>query len=267
MFGLSNKFHSLYTGERAFAALDYNSFIEQKRTYIFEGDQIDEILQEKATERKKKFKLLDCASGEGYGTNYLVNRFADKLEKGIGCDIDEETVRLSRSKYHNIDFVQGDILMLDKIFLDKFDFFVCNQTIEHFDEYDQKKVLGLAFKLLNQEGYFFAAVPNKPVYQRYSAQNVFHKNEQDFRSFKELIETQPFSEIQYFGQTLPNYQRKSRLRGSKVLHRILGILPKNVLRVLVNNINPKIELENLTIEPYNQNKDGLYKTLIAVCRK
>lgn len=250
----------LKSGERISEEFDYNSYIEQKSTYTFE---VSKILEYSSDFKDKT--LIDCASGEGYGSDLIKRKISDLDVYGV--DIDSLTIDHSSQKYKNIFFSTGSILDLENIFKNKFDFFISNQTFEHLSSLDQKKALGTVYKLLNKNGLFAIAVPNKPVYEIYSPNNPYHLNELDIINFKELLETQNWSKIQIYGQELPNYQKTSMFRKSRGLAYLLNFIPKPMIRILQRLLVPKITQEDVVVEIFDESKLKNYKILIALCYK
>src|SRR4051794_12211466 len=53
-------------------------------------------------------RVLDAASGEGYGTSILAASGAD----AVGVEIDADTVAAARLRYPGVDFREGDVTAL-----------------------------------------------------------------------------------------------------------------------------------------------------------
>jgi len=141
-------------------------------------------------------KVLDLASGEGYGSNML----SKEAESVIGIDIDEKTVKHANSKYikNNLKFIQGSILKVpidgEKIF----DVIVCFEAIEHVKEH--KKLLYEVKRLLKKDGLFIVSTPNKKVYSKdHDYHNPFHLKELHFDEFENLLKNH-FTYALFFGQ-------------------------------------------------------------------
>ncbi len=71
------------TGERISEKSDFNSFIEQFRTYIFNSEKINELIKNKYS---KKITIVDCACGTGYGIKYLASSVQAKNIDFYGID-------------------------------------------------------------------------------------------------------------------------------------------------------------------------------------
>lgn len=249
----------LSSGERISEDLDYNSFVEQRASYSFEISRMLEYNKDFVNKL-----IVDCASGEGYGTEMIKNRIPDS--KVVGVDINEEAVSYSKQKYPKIDFSVGSILELEKI-VKNFDYLISNQTLEHLNSDDQVKAINTIYSCLNPKGHFIIAVPNKPVYEIYSPNNIFHLNELDYNSLNILIKTQNWSKVEVFGQHLANYQKNSPFRKTKLFSYLLKLIPIRLLKILKGKFVPSISEEEIIIEEYKKVNDKSYKILIAFCYK
>lgn len=128
-------------------------------------------------------KVLDIASGEGYGTNLL----AAKAEYIFGVDIDNIAIEAAKKKYAagNISFLQGSA---DKIPLtdNSVDVVVSFETIEHHDKHDE--MLQEIKRVLKPHGLLIMSSPDKKHYTDETGyHNKFHIKELYFGEFKSLI--------------------------------------------------------------------------------
>src|SRR6267142_1122749 len=82
-------------------------------------------------------RVLDLASGEGYGSKIL----AGTASSVVGVDIDENTVRHAAEKYssQNVQFIPGSITAVPISEDHSFDVIVCFEAIEHIE--DQERLL------------------------------------------------------------------------------------------------------------------------------
>src|SRR5205814_4925043 len=89
-------------------------------------------------------RVLDLASGEGYGSNML----AESAASVAGIDIDENVVRHASEKYgrKNLQFISGSITAVPIPDDHSFDVIVCFEAIEHIE--DQENLLGEVKRLL-----------------------------------------------------------------------------------------------------------------------
>ena len=129
-------------------------------------------------------RVLDLASGEGYGSSMLAAAAASV----VGVDIDENVVRHASEKYvrDNLRFLSGSITAAPIRDDHSFDVIVCFEAIEHVD--DQEGLFAEVKRLLRPGGLFIGSTPNKTVYHDQSGQeNPFHVKKIDFKEFKDLI--------------------------------------------------------------------------------
>jgi ubiquinone/menaquinone biosynthesis C-methylase UbiE len=139
-------------------------------------------------------RVLDLASGEGYGTALLSRtaRFA------VGVDIDRDAVRHARNRYGggNLDFVAGSAA-LTPFRESSFDMITCFELIEHIQEQDT--LLREAKRLLAPEGLLLISTPNKPEYNQTEISNPFHTKELELNEFQALL-SKYFKESRLLGQ-------------------------------------------------------------------
>ncbi len=178
-----------WTGERYLPFIDTNIsgaeiHYEHLHRYAF------------AAQFVKEKKVLDLASGEGYGS-YMLSKEANCV---VGVEIDRETVTHASSKYQkdNLEFRQGSILEVpieeEKIF----DVIVCFEAIEHVKEHD--KLLSEVKRLLTDDGLFIVSTPDKRVYtDEPDYHNPFHVKELYVDEFKDLLHNY-FLNTYFFGQ-------------------------------------------------------------------
>ena len=79
-------------------------------------------------------KVLDLASGEGYGT-YILSKTADYV---VGVEIDHQAVIHASNTYikENIEFKEGSILNIPITGEKIFDVIVCFEAIEHIEDHE-----------------------------------------------------------------------------------------------------------------------------------
>jgi ubiquinone/menaquinone biosynthesis C-methylase UbiE/glycosyltransferase involved in cell wall biosynthesis len=149
-----------------------------------------------AKEFVKGKKVLDLASGEGYGSFML----AGEAESVVGIDIDPVTITHASSKYikENLKFIIGSItenpIEGEKIF----DVIVCFEALEHVEDHD--KLLKEVKRLLKGKGIFIVSTPNKYYYSDQSNyQNPFHLKELYFDEFKVFLNNN-FKHTLIYGQ-------------------------------------------------------------------
>lgn len=174
-----------FTGERYLPSEDGKIRLEHYHRYAI------------ATTLVKNKKVLDIASGEGYGS-FFISQFAESVE---GVDISHEAVTYAQQKYQsdNLSFSQGSAT--DLAFPDhSFDVVISFETVEHLAE--QEQMMSELRRVLKPEGCLIISSPNRPIYSEESGEhNEFHVKELDFNEFDLLLKTQ-FSSIQYYGQRM-----------------------------------------------------------------
>ena len=142
-------------------------------------------------------RVLDLASGEGYGANML----AAAALSVVGLEIDDAAVQHARKKYkrENLEFVTGSVTNTP-LREDAFDLAVCFEAIEHVE--DQEKLISEAKRMLKPDGLFVVSTPNKDVYRHESAEdNPFHVRELEFEEFRSLLR-QFFKNSGFLGQRI-----------------------------------------------------------------
>jgi O-antigen biosynthesis protein len=151
-----------------------------------------------AAEMVKNKKVLDIASGEGYGSNIL----ADSAMSVTGVDISEEAVKHAGIKYKrdNLIYIAGSASKIPVEGSAVFDVVTSFETIEHIDENSQKMFLQEVKRLLKPGGIFIVSTPNKDLYtDKAASKNEFHVKEfyaDEFRKFLSGF----FKNVDFFGQ-------------------------------------------------------------------
>jgi glycosyltransferase involved in cell wall biosynthesis/SAM-dependent methyltransferase len=141
-------------------------------------------------------RVLDLASGEGYGCAIMAKRAAYVA----GVEISEQAVRHANGRYPlpNVRFIHGSITKVPIRGESIFDVITCFEAIEHIDE--QEKLLKEVKRLLKDDGLFIVSSPNKMLYSDATGyKNPYHAKELYFDEFKELL-AKYFPNITFFGQ-------------------------------------------------------------------
>jgi SAM-dependent methyltransferase len=149
-----------------------------------------------ATMFVKGKRVLDLASGEGYGSKMM----SDTAASVIGVEIDDKTVEHAQSKYRskNLHFLKGSISAIPITDDHSFDVIVCFEAIEHIEDHDQ--LLKEVKRLLKADGIFLVSTPNKLTYHDEAHdENPFHMKELYFDDFKKLL-TAHFRSVSFLGQ-------------------------------------------------------------------
>lgn len=151
-----------------------------------------------ALELAKGKRVLDIASGEGYGANLL----AGVAESVRGADLSKLAIANAQNKYKdksNLTFVVGDATNLP-FESDAFDLVVSFETIEHHDQHE--KMLSEIKRVLKPEGILIMSTPDKYHYSDIpNYRNPYHIKELYENEYKNLISS--FFEYNIFlGQRL-----------------------------------------------------------------
>lgn len=128
-------------------------------------------------------KVLDIASGEGYGSN-LIAKYAREV---IGIDISKEAVGHAKEKYvkSNLAFDVGSVLDIP-CESGIFDVVVSFETIEHIS--DHKKMISEVKRVLKTNGVLIISTPEKSVYSdKTKYTNPYHEMELYEQEFLVLI--------------------------------------------------------------------------------
>src|SRR5712664_1891512 len=153
-------------------------------------------------------RVLDVASGEGYGSAYL----ASVAKKVDGFDADAEAVAHARSVYGDnphVSFTRADI---DGFFRDanpeSYDLVTAFEIIEHVDERAQLALLEGIHRVLAPGGVAIISSPDKQLYSDVKlSKNPFHVREMYRDEFATLLgrvfpAVRMFEQLTYTGSAL-----------------------------------------------------------------
>jgi GT2 family glycosyltransferase/SAM-dependent methyltransferase/glycosyltransferase involved in cell wall biosynthesis len=138
-------------------------------------------------------RVLDAASGEGYGTAILVSTGADV----VGIEIDPDTVAAARLRYPGLDFREGDVASLplpDR----EFDYVTSFETLEHIP--NPQASLDEFRRVLKPNGVLIISTPDKVIYNRHLAEpNPYHVHEMGREEFRVAL-LRRFKNVALYGQ-------------------------------------------------------------------
>lgn len=174
-----------FTGERLVLGVGLDIEHEHFHRYVW------------ATEFCRDKKVLDVASGDGYGT-YILSQRAKTV---CGCEINEEAVRSAQKNYHAENLSYHAASCTQTPFPDDlFDVVVSFETIEHIQDYELfvKEVR----RVLKPGGIFICSTPEIHEFNELSQveNNEFHIHEFEKKEFVELLQRQ-FPQISLVGQS------------------------------------------------------------------
>jgi len=174
-----------WTGERLETNIYNETSIEHLHRYAL------------AIELSHNKKILDIASGEGYGSNLL----AKGASHVTGVDIDAGVIQEAIEKYkrQNLDFITGtveNIPAADK----QFDVVVSFETLEHITNHD--RMISEVKRVLRPDGLIIISTPNKKNYSdKHSYKNPFHLKELYPEEFGDLLKKY-FKNVLVFSQQI-----------------------------------------------------------------
>ena len=129
-------------------------------------------------------RVLDVASGEGYGS-HLLSKAAASV---VGADISADAVAHASSRYanENLRYVAADCTQIPELDA-SFDVIVSFETIEHMTKHEA--FLREVDRLLAPAGIFIISSPNRPEYSdKTGYKNEFHVKELDRAELKTLLD-------------------------------------------------------------------------------
>lgn len=172
-----------FTGERFLPSCQGEMVYEHWHRYLF------------ARSLARGQRVLDVASGEGYGTDLL----ATVAASAIGVDLSAEAVAHANARYgcDGLSYIAAsctDIPLPEA----SFDLIVSFETIEHIHE--QEAFLAEVDRLLAPGGLFIISSPNRPEYsEKTGYQNEYHVKELDRDELAALLAPH-FPHQRWFGQ-------------------------------------------------------------------
>lgn len=139
-------------------------------------------------------KVLDVASGEGYGAALL----AQVAETVTGADVNAETVAHANTRYGNerVRFIEASIHNIP-LQDGMFDLITCFETIEHVHE--QERALDELFRLLKDDGILLISTPNRLVFQEGGKPWPWHVKEFEQAEFEAFLKNK-FNDVIFLGQ-------------------------------------------------------------------
>jgi SAM-dependent methyltransferase len=188
-------------------------------------------------------RVLDVASGLGYGTDYLRGQAANV----VGIEIDEQSVQYARYAYPRCTFVHGSAEIMPTDWSMAYDVVVSFETIEHLQRADV--FLKEVFRCLRPGGLFICSTPNKSLYL-FDGHNRFHVREFYFGEFLSFIGN-TFRIRQVLGQSFqPRWHVAFMgLRSlARMALRLLSVPPLGLSKVFSHSDLPSPFIGNSLIE-------------------
>jgi predicted HAD superfamily hydrolase/SAM-dependent methyltransferase len=157
-------------------------------------------------------RVLDIASGEGYGSNLL----SQNAKSVVGVDISRESVNRASSVYvrDNLTFLVGSATHVPIDQDHSFDVIVSFETLEHLDDEQQRAFLAEVKRLLSPDGVFIVSTPNKAVStDSHRLKNDCRANDFYYSEFKGFLE-EKFANLVMLGQKVETGSRINCFTGS-----------------------------------------------------
>ena len=143
----------------------------------------------------KDRRVLDLGCGTGYGAALL----AQTARSVLGVDVSAESVAFAREKYGS-DRIAFETLAAEEIGhlqAGSFGAVVCNQVLEHIR--DAGLVVAQVARLLEADGVFVTATPNRFIASPRESGFHFHEKEWSAAELEELLR-EHFDEVELHGQ-------------------------------------------------------------------
>lgn len=142
-------------------------------------------------------RVLDFASGSGYGSHIIVKSKVHPVDEVIGVDIDKDAVQYAKATYYhpNTTFLQGDVVdaaLPDK--LGQFDCIISFETIEHIQK--EKQFMDNIYHMLKPGGTLLLSTPFGEGRGIPSGQE-FHVHQLTVTEFKNLFTAYKSTEFFY----------------------------------------------------------------------
>lgn len=161
-----------FTGERFLPECAGEMIYEHWHRYLIAQQYVDGL------------RVLDVASGEGYGSHFLSKRASSVV--GVDLSVDAVSHAALRYTAANLKYVAASCLDIPEPDA-SFDVVISFETIEHISEHEA--FLREVDRVLAPGGLFVVSSPNRPEYSdRTGYKNEFHVKELDRGELKALLD-------------------------------------------------------------------------------
>ena len=176
-------------------------------------------------------RVLDVASGEGYGSHIL----AQHAHSVIGVDIDKTSVQHANQKYQNknLGYIQSSCINMP-IEDASIDVAVSFETLEHLAE--QQEMLAEINRVLKPDGLLVISTPDKKHYSDATGfSNEFHVKELYQDEFKALLDNH-WPEQYWYAQSLSFYSMMQKLNPNQntystdIMHENIFLTDESILK-------------------------------------
>lgn len=154
-----------------------------------------------AAEIVEGLRVLDAASGAGYGSRIL----ADKAASVVGIDLDRGAVEFANEHYSIPDRCQFQVAPVEALPFanETFDAVVTFETIEHIDEVGQRRFFSEIHRVLKTTGLLILSTPNKHTYSDVpGTRNPYHLKELQENDLRELLASFQIFDFERQGQLI-----------------------------------------------------------------
>ena len=91
---------------------------------------VGEIVSRNLNTTGQVMRILDAGCGEGFISNFLINKLGDERIEFVGLELNAEAIRIAKTKNPKMSFVQGDICKMP-FETEAFDIVICTEVLEH----------------------------------------------------------------------------------------------------------------------------------------
>ncbi|AFY43930.1 bifunctional 2-polyprenyl-6-hydroxyphenol methylase/3-demethylubiquinol 3-O-methyltransferase UbiG [Nostoc sp. PCC 7107] len=209
-------------------------------------------------------KVLDAATGVGYGAAYLTQIQA--VDSVVGIDIDPQAISYGQSRYYSdrLQLQIADVTQTD--FTDsQFDVICSFETIEHLSNipaYLQEMI-----RILKPLGVYIVSTP-QVAKTNYSPKNPYHTVEFSRQDFQNLLK-QYFSHVELYGQRRKQSELHYWLTRISTLLGIRTYLAKfQKLRQSANKVLHTMTFEEMSVDDILISPERIERAseIVAVCR-
>jgi ubiquinone/menaquinone biosynthesis C-methylase UbiE len=164
-----------------------------------------------ACEYAEEKKIVDCASGTGYGAHLLET--LGRAKSIVGIELSDKAVEYANRMYSSdrVSFRQGTILNLP-FYDNSVDIFTSFETIEHVE--DERRQLEEIYRVLKAGGLYVMSTPND---WESDAIHPYHVRQYDYYSLREKI-SKKFELLKIYNQNSGTPNRKE----NRLVSRICG---------------------------------------------
>lgn len=160
-----------------------------------------DLVKKRIESTKIYSKILDCASGIGYGS-YMLSK--SKYVLNIDAVDKNKEAHSFGAKYYPSKKIKRLNINLNKLRKEnndsKYDFITCFETLEHLEDIEAKEFLLSLHLLLKSEGKLFISTPNEDLLPFAPEKFLFHKRHYTVQEFENLLLDSGFNIENFFSQ-------------------------------------------------------------------